>query len=79
VDPVYTRKLEQLLGPARQLDTPLAPRHEAVTASLQVVFETGGQSLAMLQCKRCCTLTRLSSSALPAAAAFIQVRGGHDL
>jgi hypothetical protein len=40
------------LGPAHQLDTPLEPRHEAVAASLQVVFE---------------------------AAAFIQVRGGHDL
>jgi hypothetical protein len=71
MDPVYTRRLEQLLGPARQLVTPLEPRHEAVAASLQVVFETEGQSLAMLQCKRCCVLTRLSSSALPAAAAFI--------
>src|SRR5262249_21345267 len=34
-----TRKLEHLLGPARQPDAPLEPRHEAIAASLQVVFE----------------------------------------
>ncbi len=28
--PVYTKKLEELLGPARQPDEPLAARHEAV-------------------------------------------------
>lgn len=39
IDPVYTRKLEQLLGHARQPDAPLEPRHEAIAASLQVVFE----------------------------------------
>jgi carbamoyltransferase len=37
--PVYTRKLEQLLGPARKPEEPLTPRHEAIAASLQVVFE----------------------------------------
>jgi carbamoyltransferase len=36
---VYTQKLEELLGPARRLDEPLTPRHEAIAASLQVVFE----------------------------------------
>ncbi len=36
---VYTRKLEHLLGPARQPDDLLEPRHEAIAASLQVVFE----------------------------------------
>jgi carbamoyltransferase len=39
IDAVYTPKLEQLLGPAREPDEPLAPRHEAIAASLQVVFE----------------------------------------
>jgi carbamoyltransferase len=37
--PVYTPKLEELLGPARRAQDPIEPRHEAVAASLQVVFE----------------------------------------
>jgi carbamoyltransferase len=37
--PVYTKKIEALLGPARQPEEPLEPRHEAIAASLQVVFE----------------------------------------
>jgi carbamoyltransferase len=36
---VYTSKLETLLGPSRRPDEPLEARHEAVAASLQVVFE----------------------------------------
>lgn len=36
---VYSRKLEELLGPARRPDEPVTPRHEAIAASLQVVFE----------------------------------------
>lgn len=36
---VYTPQLEALLGPARRADDRLEPRHEAVAASLQVVFE----------------------------------------
>ncbi len=36
---VFTPKLEQLLGKARQRDEPLEPRHEAIAASLQVAFE----------------------------------------
>jgi carbamoyltransferase len=36
---VFTPKLETLLGPARRLDEPLDARHEAVAASLQVVYE----------------------------------------
>jgi carbamoyltransferase len=36
---VYTPKLEQLLGPARKSEEPITPRHEAIAASLQVVFE----------------------------------------
>jgi carbamoyltransferase len=39
IGPVYTRKLEALLGPARRPEEPMEPRHEAIAASLQVVFE----------------------------------------
>lgn len=39
IGPVYTPKLEELLGPPRKPDEPLEPRHEAIAASLQVVFE----------------------------------------
>jgi carbamoyltransferase len=37
--PVYTHKLEELLGPPRKPDQPLEARHEAIAASLQMVFE----------------------------------------
>jgi carbamoyltransferase len=37
--PVYSSKLEHLLGPARRPDEPVTPRHEAIAASLQVVYE----------------------------------------
>ncbi|MFO7301368.1 MAG: carbamoyltransferase C-terminal domain-containing protein [Acidobacteriota bacterium] len=36
---VYAPALERLLGPARRPEEPLTPEHEAVAASLQVVFE----------------------------------------
>lgn len=36
---VFTPKLEQLLGPARQSQEPLDARHEAIAASLQRVYE----------------------------------------
>jgi carbamoyltransferase len=36
---VFTHKLERLLGPARQREDALLPRHEALAASLQAVFE----------------------------------------
>jgi carbamoyltransferase len=36
---VYSPRLEALLGPARRPGDPLEPRHEAIAASLQVVFE----------------------------------------
>jgi carbamoyltransferase len=39
LEPVYTLKLDALLGPARKADQPVEPRHEAIAASLQVVFE----------------------------------------
>ena len=36
---VYSEELERLLGPARKPDEPVTVRHEAIAASLQVVFE----------------------------------------
>ena len=39
LDRVFSGRLEQLLGPARRPDEPLTARHEAIAASLQVVFE----------------------------------------
>jgi carbamoyltransferase len=39
IGPVYTPKLEQLLGPARRPDEPVGAKHEAIAASLQTVFE----------------------------------------
>jgi carbamoyltransferase len=39
IGPVYSPKLETLLGPARRRDEPLEARHEAIAASLQAVFE----------------------------------------
>lgn len=37
--PVFTPKLETLLGRARRREDPLDPRHEAIAASLQTVYE----------------------------------------
>ena len=39
IGPVYSPKLEALLGPARRADEPIDVRHEAIAASLQAVFE----------------------------------------
>ena len=36
---VFTPKFEQLLGPARRAQEPIAARHEAIAASLQHVYE----------------------------------------
>ena len=36
---VFSSKLEQELGPTRRADEPVTPRHEAIAASLQAVFE----------------------------------------
>ncbi len=41
IGPVFSEKLEQLLGPARRPDEPVTSRHEAIAASLQAVFEEG--------------------------------------
>jgi carbamoyltransferase len=37
--PVFSGKLESLLGSARRRDEPIGPRHEAIAASLQVAHE----------------------------------------
>ena len=37
--PVYTSKLETLLGSARRPEETLQPKHEAIAASLQIAFE----------------------------------------
>ena len=37
--PVFTPKLESLLGPARRRDEPVGAQHEAIAASLQVAYE----------------------------------------
>jgi carbamoyltransferase len=39
IGPVYTPKLEALLGASRQPEEPIEPHHEAIAASLQAVFE----------------------------------------
>jgi carbamoyltransferase len=39
IEPVYTPRLPELLGPARDPQGPVEPRHEAIAASLQAVFE----------------------------------------
>ena len=40
LEPVFSEKLETLLGPARKPSDPITLRHEAIAASLQQVFET---------------------------------------
>jgi carbamoyltransferase len=39
LDAVYSGALEARLGPARRPEEPVTPRHEAIAASLQAVFE----------------------------------------
>jgi carbamoyltransferase len=39
--PVYSAELERLLGPGRRPEEPLTAKHQAIAASLQVVFEEG--------------------------------------
>ena len=36
---VWTEALERVLGPARRPDEPITPRHEAIAASTQAIFE----------------------------------------
>jgi carbamoyltransferase len=39
IGPVFTGRLASLLGPARRPEDPVEPKHEAIAASLQAVFE----------------------------------------
>jgi len=39
IGPVFTPRLEALIGPARRPQDPIEPRHEAIASSLQAVFE----------------------------------------
>ena len=57
-------KLEALLGPARRPDEPIEPRHEAIAASLQVVFEEAAFHVLAPSTRR----TGSGGSAWPAAA-----------
>ena len=39
ITPVFSQRLEKLLGPSRPPNEPITERHEAIAASLQAVFE----------------------------------------
>ena len=72
IDDVFTPKLEELLGPARRSDEPVAPRHEAIAASLQVVFEeAAGHVLNALHAR-----TRLDRLCLAGGCAMNSVMNG---
>jgi carbamoyltransferase len=55
---VFTPKLEALLGPARRASEPVDPRHEAIAASLQSVFEDAVMTL-LTHVRRATGKTRL--------------------
>src|SRR5438067_1136239 len=57
--PVFTSKLEALLGPARRKDEPLDARHEAIAASLQSVYEDAAMHV-LTHVQRATQSTRLS-------------------
>jgi carbamoyltransferase len=68
----FTPKLEALLGPARRAEEPVEVRHEAIAASLQVVFEEAAlHVLAALQRR-----TRLRRLALAGGCAMNSVLNG---
>jgi carbamoyltransferase len=69
---VYTPRLEALLGPARRPDEPLQPRHEAIAASLQTVFEEAAFHVLRALHKR----TRLSRLCLAGGCAMNSVANG---
>ena len=70
--PVYTHKLEELLGPARKPNEPLEARHEAVAASLQVIFE----EVACHVLKAVYQKTRLSRLCLAGGCAMNSIMNG---
>jgi carbamoyltransferase len=72
IGPVYTEKLERLLGPARGPGDPLTPRHEAIAASLQAVFEEAALHVLNALHRR----TRLRSLCLAGGCALNSVLNG---
>ncbi len=56
--PVFTPKLEALLGPARRADETLDARHEAIAASLQAVYEDAAMHV-LTEVQRSTRSTRL--------------------
>ena len=70
--PVFTSKLEQLLGPQRRRDEPVDARHEAIAASLQAVYEEA--AFAMLRALH--ARTRLDRLALAGGCAMNSVANG---
>ena len=70
--PVYSRKLEEILGPSRKPEEPLEPRHEAIAASVQTVFETA----AFHVLKDLYEKTRLSRLCLAGGCAMNSVMNG---
>jgi len=72
IGPVFTPKLEQLLGPARRPDEPLDARREALAASLQVVYEEA----AMHVLQHVCKATRSTRLCLAGGCAMNSVANG---
>lgn len=72
IGPVFAPSLERLLGPARRPDDPIEPRHEAIAASLQVVFEDAAVHLLTALHRR----TRLSRLCLAGGCAMNSVMNG---
>lgn len=72
ISPVFSNKLEELIGPRRQPDEPITERHESIAASLQAVFEDAvSQILSTVQ-----EQTRLSSLCLAGGCAMNSVMNG---
>ena len=72
ISPVFSKKLEELIGPGRQPDEPITERHESIAASLQAVFEDAvSQILSTVQER-----TRLSSLCLAGGCAMNSVMNG---
>ncbi len=72
IGPVYTEELERLLGPARRPDEPLQARHEAIAASLQLIFEEAALHVLNALYRR----TRLSRLCLAGGCAMNSVLNG---
>jgi carbamoyltransferase len=72
IGPVFTQKLEALLGPARKREEPMSPRHEAIAASLQAVYEECAFALLRAWHKR----TKLDQLCLAGGCAMNSVANG---